>query len=480
MVDPAKLEQIRDTLKKAVDRKRFRAIDFFEPYEKQKAHFALGATKRERLLMAGTQLGKTYAGAAEMAYHLTGQYPTWWEGRRWTKPVRAWAAGITGILVRDGPQNLLCGKPGVEENFGTGLIPRESFVERPTLARGVTNLFDTMQVKHYTNGVYDGISTLTFKSYEQGAGKFQSTTLDLIWLDEEPEMAIYSECLGRFTATKGMLYMTFTPLLGMSDVVMRYVSETSPDRAVTIMTIEEAKHFSEEERATVIAGYPAHERDARARGIPMLGSGRIFQIAEETLREPRIYNVPVQWFKLWALDFGIGHPFAAVLLLWDKDFDVIHIHACIRIADQLPLQHAVPIKAIGGEVPIAWPHDGDAREAGSGESLRMLYKRQGLLMLGEHATFPEGGYSTEAGIMEMQDRMRTGKFKVGEDLSDWWEEYRMYHRKDGMIVKKRDDLLSATRVGVMAKRFAKQVPLGPAVGKRRAEGIVSGVDFDYF
>ena len=110
----------------------------------------------------------------------------------------------------------------------------------------------------------------------------------------------------------------------------------------------------------------------------------------------------------------------------------------------------------------------------------MLYKRQKLLMLGEHATFPEGGYSTEAGIMEMQDRMRTGKFKVAKHLSDWWEEYRMYHRKDGLIVKKRDDLLSASRVGVMAKRFAKQVPLGAMIGKGRPTGVVTGVDFDYF
>lgn len=480
MADLDKLEQIRDTLKKAAERKRFRAIDFFTPYDKQKAHFALGTTCSERLLMAGNQQGKTYAGAAEMAYHLTGQYPAWWPGRKWDRPVRAWAAGVTGILVRDGPQKLLCGTPGVDEDFGTGLIPRDCFVEKPTLARGVTNLYDTLQVKHYTNGVYDGISTLTFKSYEQGPGKFQSTTLDLLWLDEEPEMAVYSECLARFTATGGMLYMTFTPLMGMSDVVMRYLSEKSPDRDVTMMTIDDAKHIPPEKRQEIIDRYPAHERDARARGIPMLGSGRIFQIAEETIAEEPITYVPPQWFKLWAIDFGIGHPFAAVLLLWDKDFDVLHVHHCIRIADQLPLQHAVPMLAIGAEVPVAWPHDGDAREAGSGESLKMLYKRQKLQMLGEHATFPEGGYSTEAGIMEMQDRMRTGKLKVAKHLSDWWEEYRMYHRKDGLIVKKRDDLMSATRIGVMAKRYAKQVPLGALVGKGRATGVVTGVDFDYF
>lgn len=481
MGDLATAKMLQAALAKAVELRKTRAIDFVRPYDKQKAHFALGATKIERLLMAGNQQGKTYAGAVETTYHLTGEYPDWWTGRRFMHPVRAWVCCETGLLVRDGPQTLLCGPAGVEGAMGSGLIPKAAFVGKPSMARGVTDLYDTIQVYHKTNGIIDGISTLTSKSYEQGRAKFQSTTLDFVWLDEECDMEIYSECIARTMATQGMVWMTFTPMEGMSSVVKRFVNEPSPDRSVTIMTTKDALHTSQEEWARRIALYPAHEREARANGVPMHGEGRIFLTDEATLREKAIEYVPEHWFKLWGLDFGIAHPFAAVLLLWDKDNDVIHVHHCIRIADQMPLQHAVPMKRVGAAVPVAWPHDGAAREAGSGESLASLYKAQKLVMLPDHATHPDGGYSTEAGIMEMDDRMKTGRLKVAEHLADWWEEYRQYHRAKGLIVKTWDDLLSATRVGVMMKRFARQVPLGDKlVLRRNGDSMASGVDFEMF
>jgi hypothetical protein len=57
--------------------------------------------------MAGNQLGKTYSGAAELAYHLTGDYPAWWKGRTFDRPIRSWAGSKTGEVTRDGVQRLL-------------------------------------------------------------------------------------------------------------------------------------------------------------------------------------------------------------------------------------------------------------------------------------------------------------------------------------------------------------------------------------
>ena len=474
------LDDIVSSLELAVKRKRFNQIDFFVPYPKQREFFAMGTWARERLLMAGNQLGKTYAGAAETAYHLTGKYPPDWAGRKYTKPVTWWSAGETSLLVRDGPQKLLCGKPGVLEEFGTGLIPRDTFVEKPSLARGVTDAFDTLQVKHHTEGRYDGISTLTFKSYEQGREKFQSTTLDGLWLDEEPDMDIYSECMARFTATKGMLYMTFTPLKGRSTVVMRYLDEVSPDRGIVHMRMEDALHIPPEERAKIIAGYQAHEREARANGEPMLGSGRIFTVAEETIREAHIEQVPREWAKIWGIDIGIDHPFAAALLLWDKDADTIHVHHTVRMADGMPMNHAQAMRAIGAAVPVAWPQDAYQRDKGSLEPVAKQYKAQGLAMLGDHAQWPDGSRSTEAGILEMQEREATGRLKYASHLSDALEERRFYHRKDGQIVKIKDDILSAVRVGLMMKRHARPVMLGAKAAPRYKGGIARGVDFDLF
>lgn len=476
----AALKEILETLEAAANRRKFRRADFFEPYPKQQEFFDAGSAFRERLFMAGNQLGKTVAGAFETKCHLTGEYPDWWLGKRFDRPTRGWMAGESSLLVRDVQQKLLCGEPGVMDAFGTGMIPKEYFVDKPSLARGVTDAYDTIQVKHYTNGVEDGISVGRFKSYEQGRTKFQGETLDWIWDDEEPPLEIYSEELTRLKGD-GIIWTTFTPLKGMSEVVARFLQEKAADRIVVNMTIDDVTHFTEEEKKQRIAAYPPHEREARAKGTPMLGSGRIFQFSEEMISEPAIVTVPAHWYKLWALDFGINHPFAAVLLLWDKDADVIHVHHCIRMKDGLPINHAVPMKSVGVNVPVSWPQDGHQRDKGSGEVLSKQYKQQGLAMLPEHAQFPDGSSSTEAAIREMQERMSTGRFKVASHLSDWFEEFRLYHRKDGLIVRERDDLMSATQKGIMAKRFARAVALGGTRPlKRKNDGLARDVDFDLF
>jgi phage terminase large subunit-like protein len=479
MTDLAALEKSLEDLR---DLRRFKRIDFWRPYDKQQTFFELGATTRERLLMAGNQNGKTEAGSVETSVHMTGLYPEWWKGRRWTRPVRGWIDGETGLLVRDVQQKKLMGPPGVDVDFGTGMIPREAIVDK-SLARGVTDAYDTIQIKHYrSDGTPDGVSTATFKSYEQGRQKHQGEPVDFIWCDEEPPADVYSEIVTRTTATGGMVYTTFTPLKGMSEVVRMFLQE-KPDSVVT-MTIHDALHIPASERAAIIAAWPAHEREARSMGVPMLGSGKVFPYSEELLREPAIVRIPPHWCKLWSVDFGIDHPFAATLLLWDKDNDVIHIHHCYRVSGLLPLQHAQALKKIGAGVPVAWPHDGNQRreagETGQTTTLAKQYRGHGLRMLPTHATFTDGGYSTEAGILEMQQYMSEGRFKVADHLDPWFEEFRLYHRKDGLLVKSHDDLMSASRIGVMARRFARPVALGSSEFKRRTSNMASDVDFDVF
>jgi L-lactate utilization protein LutB len=94
-------------------------------------------------------------------------------------------------------------------------------------------------------------------------------------------------------------------------------------------------------------------------------------------------------------------------------------------------------------------------DKGSGEQLAKQYKDHGLNMLNERATFEDGSNGVEAGISELFDRMQTGRFKVFSNLHDWLEEFRMYHRKNGLIVKMGDDLMSATRYALMMRRRAK-------------------------
>jgi len=212
----------------------------------------------------------------------------------------------------------------------------------------------------------------------------------------------------------------------------------------------------------------------------MLGEGRIFLTSEEMIVEPPIAHIPAYWRKIWGIDFGIGHPFAAVLALWDVDNDVVHIHHAVRMADAISLVHADAMKKIGGLVPVAWPHDGTDRDRHSGEPLMAGYRKHGLLMLDHHAQWADGSVSTEAGVHEWDEREKTGRLKVAAHLSDWLAERRMYHRKDGKIVKIKDDLMSATRMVLMMKRFARAVMLGPPGprGNHGEERMARGLDFD--
>jgi phage terminase large subunit-like protein len=192
----------------------------YRPYIKQKAFHAAGAAHRERLLMAANQVGKTVSGAAEMAIHLTGRYPDWWEGRRWDRPIRAWAGSETYDVTRDGLQRILVGEPKDESAWGTGSIPKAALKDT-TRRNGVADALDGVIVRH----VSGGNSVLGFKAYEQGRTKWQAETLDLVWFDEEPPEDIYYEGLTRTNATEGIVYMTFTPLKGMSTVVHTFVTE---------------------------------------------------------------------------------------------------------------------------------------------------------------------------------------------------------------------------------------------------------------
>jgi phage terminase large subunit-like protein len=197
----------------------------YRPYAKQAEFHAAGRTHRERLFMAGNQLGKTLAGGSEWALHLTGRYPDWWVGRTFAKPARLWCAGVTGESTRDNPQRILIGPPAQAEAWGTGAIPGDAIVAS-TAARGVANLLDTVVVRHGGGGdVQAGFSTLGFKSYEKGREKWQGETLDGVWFDEEPPLDIYIEGLTRTNATGGVTIVTFTPLLGMSEVVMLFLTE---------------------------------------------------------------------------------------------------------------------------------------------------------------------------------------------------------------------------------------------------------------
>lgn len=442
----------REFLALHAERERRRArnrLAQYRPYAKQREFHALGATKRERLLAAGNQLGKTLCAAHEVAMHITGRYPSWWEGKRFDRPNHWLAGSETGELTRRGVQRMLLGRDP-KTDLGTGAIPGDC-IEGVTWARGVPELVDTI----YARWQGGGRSSISLKSFDQGREKWQADTVDGVWFDEEPPQDVYFEGITRTNRTFGPVMMTFTPLKGMSEVVRRFLLEQADDRAVVTMTIDDAEHYTPEERARIIASYPPHEREARTKGTPSLGSGRVFPVAEEEITvEP--FPIPGEWVLIGGMDFGYDHPFAAVKVAWDREADVLYVVSCYRKREATPVIHAAALKPWGATLPWSWPHDGLQHDKGSGEQLAEQYRKQGLAMLHERATFEDGTNGLEAGVTEMLDRMQTGRLKVFSNLVEWFEEFRLYHRENGRIVKLHDDLLSATRYAMMMRRFAER------------------------
>ena len=193
-----------------------------ELYPKHLEFFRLGAEIQERGFMAANRVGKTIVGAYEMTCHLTGEYPEWWEGRRFAEPVDCWAAGDTAETTRDIVQFELFGPVGA---LGTGMIPYRYIVDTPSSRRGVADSYDTAEIRHKSGGV----SRIGLKSYDQGRRKFQGTKKDVIWCDEEPPADVYDECMIRLMTRTGIMMVTFTPLNGLSEIALRFMPGLAPD-----------------------------------------------------------------------------------------------------------------------------------------------------------------------------------------------------------------------------------------------------------
>ncbi len=318
--------EVAKTLRKYHELADRNKLLFYNPYLKQKEFHAAGADFAERCLGAGNQLGKTYCGSNEVAYHLTGLYPEWWQGLRFDKPVTIWVGGVTSLTIRDSTQKLLLGRIQDPKGMGTGAIPKQLIVEI-VKTMGIKDSCDYAKIKHKTGGT----SLVFFKSYEQGREKWQAETLDLIWFDEEPPPDIYSEGLTRTNhGQKGQrTMMTFTPLKGITEVVRKFYEQPSKYQKLIMMTIWDVDHYSEEEREQIIQSYPPHEREARAKGIPVLGSGRIFPISEDEI-SCNPFDIPAHWSRIKGIDFGHDHPMALACCAWDRDNDIWYVYDCFR------------------------------------------------------------------------------------------------------------------------------------------------------
>ena len=437
------------------DHKRTHRIEYFKPYPWQAKFYKAGLKNKQRLLMAANRVGKTASMAVEVSFHLTGEYPDWWEGITFNKPTAIWCLGVSGEQLRDVVVKELFGAYLGDGKFdGNGLITQQK-VYQVTPAMGTPRLPRDVAVRH-KNG---NTSLVSFKSYTQGQHVLMGSSQDFIWIDEEPvDPTIYPQVLTR-TATGngglgGYVTMTFTPENGVTELVSQFMDNRQDGQFLANATWDDAKHLAEDTKKQLLAAIPEYQRDMRSKGIPVLGEGMVFALSEEVIKcEP--FEIPAHYKKLCAIDFGITHPTTVVWTAFNPDSDTIYVFDCYKKEGEIPAVHASAIKSRGKTIPMIYPHDGDSTEKGSGKTLAEMYVENGVLMIGKF-TNPDGSNYVEPGLMEMLERFRTGRLQVFSNLTPWFEEFRRYHRKKGKIHKDFDDLMDATRyASISVTRFGQ-------------------------
>jgi phage terminase large subunit-like protein len=470
-----------------------------ELYPRHMEFFAAGPEHRERLMLAANRVGKTEGvGGYELTLHLTGQYPDWWKGRRFDKPIRAWAAGDTSKTVREIIQFKLLGPVG---SWGTGLIPGDS-IERTVRAAGVADTVEVIYVKHKAGGV----SYLVLKSYDQRRESFQGTEQDVVWLDEEPPLDIYTECLLRTMTNNGMLLCTFTPLLGMSEVVLLFLPggrlienleapapslndlkssnghmevpsapsnglsvnggptagkvgndgaeqlrHPKPARFVVMATWDDAPHLSEEAKKELWGSIPPFQRDARSKGIPQLGAGAIYPVPETDLLVAP-FAIPDYWPRGYGMDVGWNCT-AAIWGALDRQSDTLYLYREYARSQAEPSIHVHGIKAVGDWIPGFIDPASRGRSQKDGSQLLSDYRALGLKL-----NLADNG--VESGLYSVWNRMSTGRLKVFNNLQGWLQEFRLYRRNEkGAVVKDNDHRMDAMRY--LESRISSFQPVPP-------------------
>lgn len=455
---------------------------FFEPDPWQVIWFAGAGGARQALLMAGNQIGKTQAAAFEYSCHLTGDYPEWWidlpsefmqaidrwpdkSDKPYTGPSEwptnlpssglvleyaplVWCMGVTGENIRDNLQKQLFGDMNARSNDDVflpgGMVHPSEIAGRPIPAPGTSGLAKDVYVQHKTGKR----STCSLKTYSQGQHVLMGPKPDFVGIDEEPvDPTIYPQCVIRTMNSNqgrgGYVRLTFTPENGATELVLQFTEELGESQYYQNATWADAAHITVRKREQLLDAIPPYQHKMRELGIPVLGEGAVYPVLEDTIKcDP--FPIPEHFRVISGMDFGVNK--SSVWLALNEDTDVMYVYDVYTSKDDTVTAHASAIRQRGMHIPVSYPpFDGDARES-SGDELILTYQNEGMPPCVAFAN-PDGSKYVSPGVSEILNRMQTGRFKVFSHLEDWFKEFRLYHRKNGKIVKTLDHTMDATRMG---------------------------------
>jgi phage terminase large subunit-like protein len=440
----------------------------------------IASTKKNSLctIFGANRVGKSMLLSYIIATWAMGKYPDWWPGRKFEKPPKIWAAGQTTDLLKESLQKYVCGQDGL-----SGFISKENVVQI-FQSRQNPGLISRMLVRHP-----NGISEITFKSYDQGWQRFQSGTLDAVVLDEEMPPQIFTEAITRVATTDGITVLGFTGLRGMTPVVTHLWpegfsklgktaddedNETDAEKRIkklgryhTFIGWRDIPYsvLSEERREIMKSQYLPSEIKARTEGIPSIGSGMVYPVDEdEFVVEP--FEIPKHWPKAFALDPGFSSKCAAIWGAWDQDSDVIYLYSEHYQGLENPTVHIDAIRRRGSWINCIIDPAGANIE--DGRRTKTAYVEAMHVVNRDWRVF-DAQKSWTAGYMEMYSRLSSGRLKVFNTLRNFLDEIRRYHKDDkGQIVDTPDHLLDAARYLCMGTRHFS-INIDKPVARKQAE-----------
>lgn len=468
-LSPEKLKSLKDALvlaEKAKELAPYNKIYSVFPdtgpyardkYKKHMEVFSNGKWFPQRAIMGGNQVGKSWSGAVEWTYHMTGQYPDWWVGRRFDRPVRFAVYAVTNTQLRDASGYALCGPI---DNYGTGFIPRECFAKPPTRVGGSGGFIDFISIEHRnSSGIVDGISECHFYTHKQGREAIQGPKYDGIWFDEEPPESIYNEAIIRTVAVgkkedgsdAGIIILTFTPLNGLSEVALKFlpngcIPEVFKNTFVSQITWDDVPHITEYAKKLMLEEMSPMEIDARTKGIPVAGSGMVFPVSNETI-SVNPFDVPDHWPRVYGFDYSKKRS-CAVFAAIDPLSSVVYIYDIFVSTsfDFIQLSNAIRIR--GGDWMFGLAETKNSSYDSDYTYFEIFKKEYGLKL---QPAQQKAGHKS-ASLAKMYNMLSTGRLRVFSTLAAWFAEKNIYHYEekgdeDGKpkVHKHFDDLMDATR-----------------------------------
>ena len=353
-------------------RRREDKLKYYRPHPRQELFHR--CDKRNKWLLGGNRTGKTEAGAAECAYLARGCHPY----LRVDRPMNGWVVSLSSEVQRDVAQKKLLSY--LNPAWIKGVRMREGRAD--DMENGV---IDTLQVESLRGGV----SVIGFKTCAQGREKFQGTSQDFIWFDEEPPEDIYLECIMRTIDSGGRVFGTMTPLKGLTWVHDRiWLNEYGdPEVWCLSMSWRDNPYLPAAELQKLARTLPKDELEARRDGKFVSVNGLVYGEFDESVHVIDPFEVPAAWQDMISIDPGLAKPLSCHWYAADPEGRV-YVVAEHYQANMGVEAHAREIERISRA--LNWKRDSDNRlsclmdaaadqHALQGErSVAELFREQGL------------------------------------------------------------------------------------------------------